>query len=181
MRMKRLSPGQIGHAVRTREQISDAAERRALKELCDKDQEDKLKKYANVPASAIPKSNFVSQTSNGLTACILRWLHLHGHYGVRVTTTGRQLKGSSVVDVIGRARTFAGQWIPGTTRPGTADVHAAILGKHCSIEVKVGQDRMSEAQERTRQDVEDAGGSYFIAKTFADFLIWYREIVGSSR
>lgn len=155
--------------------MAQAKERRALKELCDKDQEEKLRKYANVPASAIPKSSFVSNTSNGLTACVLRFLHLNGHYGVRVTTTGRQLKGNSVVDVVGRARTFAGQWIPGTTRPGTADVHAIIHGKHCSIEVKVGKDVMSEAQEKTREDVEAAGGLYFIARTFAGFLDWYRE------
>jgi Holliday junction resolvase len=153
----------------------------ALRELERLDLEDRLKKYPNAPAHAIAPARFNDRTSNGLTQCILRWLRLKGFYAVRVTTTGRKLKDTFVVDVIGRTRMMAGQWIPGTTRTGTADIHAVINGRHCSIEVKVSGDRMSMAQEKTRKDVERAGGSYIIASDFQTFYIWFKNLISEKK
>ena len=154
----------------------EARESQALTLLRMEDDRHKRLRYSNVPPAYIPHSKFDSSTSNGLTACILRWLSLHGHYATRVNTTGRMLKGSTVTDVIGRIRVMAGKWIPGSTRKGTADIHAIIHGRHCSLEIKVGRDRVSEAQQLTRADVERSGGTYFIARSFADFLDFYRKL-----
>lgn len=152
----------------------------ALQLLQKLDFQHKRKQYPNLPDHAIPRGKFSDKTSNGLTGCILRWLALHGHYATRVTTTGRQLKGASVVDAIGRTRVMQGSWIPGTTRSGTSDIHASINGRHSSIEVKIGRDKMSDAQERTRGEVEKSGGLYFIAKDFESFMLWYKELTRSS-
>ncbi len=45
-----------------------------------------------------------------------------------------------------------------------------IAGK---IEVKIGADRQSAAQAAYQNEIEKAGGIYYIARTFTDFLQWY--------
>lgn len=153
---------------------------KALKELSELDYMDKLKKYPNMPVHAISRARFNDHTANQLTGCILKWLTLHGHWGTRITTTGRQIQGSTVTDVIGRAHIMAGKWIPGTTRKGTADIHGIINGRHVSIEVKVGRDKMSEHQNKTKKAIEQSGGIYWVVKTFDEFMIRYKELMGKS-
>lgn len=148
----------------------------ALQLLQQIDYDCKRDLYKNIPTHAVPKTKFSDRTSNALTQCILTWLRLHGHYAVRVSTTGRKLRDTVIVDVIGRARTMQGKWIPGTTRKGTSDIHASINGRHCSIEVKIGYDRMSEDQLKTKAMVEESGALYFIAKDFESFMQWYQSI-----
>lgn len=168
-KMTKLNQNQINKALSIRERDIKPA----LNLLRDLDNEEKRKKYETVPPEYIPKTKFEDKTSNGLTACILRWMHLNGHYATRVTTTGRKLPNTTVTDVIGRARVMQGTWIPGTTRIGTADIHAVIAGMHCSIEVKIGRDVMSEAQHQTKEDIEQSGGLYFVAKDFESFMNFY--------
>src|SRR3989304_2461140 len=147
---------------------------KALAILQAMDYECKRDLYKGVPNFAIPKSKFSDKTSNGLTQCILTWLRLQGHYATRINTTGRKLKDTVIVDVVGRARTLKGQWIPGSTRKGTADIIGSIHGKHVSIEIKIGKDKPSKEQEDTRHDIESDGGYYFIAQNFQTFYEWYQ-------
>jgi hypothetical protein len=135
----------------------------ALKALIELDRVARVKKYKGVPAHAIPRRAFSDATANGLTQAILQWLKLNGCYATRVSSAGRYLEAE-------------GKWIPGTVRKGTADIHAVINGKHASIEVKIGRDKMSEAQERTRREVEASGGLYFIAQDFDRFHAWWVRI-----
>ena len=144
----------------------------ALQLLQQMDYEYKRALYQNIPTHAIPKTKFSDKTSNGLTQCILTWLRLHGHYATRINTMGRQLKATTIIDVIGRSHVTPGKWIPGTTRKGTADIHASLNGRHVSVEVKVGKDRMSE-QINTKKEVEESGGLYFVATDFESFYQWY--------
>jgi len=137
----------------------------ALQILSEIDFQHKRALFANVPEHAVKRTRFSDRTANDLTRCILQWLTLHGHYAVRVTTTGRYLVHEK-------------KWIPGTTRKGTADIHASINGKHVSIEIKIGRDRMSQAQERTKNDVQRAGGVYIVARSFDDFLEQYHSLTG---
>lgn len=150
---------------------------KALQLLTEIDYQVKRNLYKNVPEYAITKGQFSDKTANGLTQCILTWLRLHGNYATRINVTGRQLPATTIVDVIGRAHVTPGKWLPSTTRKGTADIHAVINGKHASIEVKIGRDRMSEEQERTKQDVERSGGLYYIARDFESFYNWYSKII----
>jgi hypothetical protein len=39
--------------------------------------------------------------------------------------------------------------------------------------VKYGRDVQSDAQKQYQEMIEKAGGIYFIAKTFDDFVTWY--------
>ncbi len=134
-----------------------------LKTLQEMDQEAKGKRYPGIPAHAIPRTKFKTSTANGLTKAIIQWLNLKGCWATRVSSAGRYLPGLK-------------KFIPSTTKKGTADIHAVIAGRHASIEVKIGRDRMSEAQEATRTAVERAGGYYFIARDFDSFVKWYETI-----
>ena len=97
-----------------------------------------------------------------------------------INTTGRKLKDTVVVDVIGRGRTIPGRWVKGTTKRGTADIHAVIGGRHVSIEVKAGRDRMSDAQHKTKAAIESCGGVYYIARDFESFIKFYQQIIQQS-
>jgi hypothetical protein len=39
--------------------------------------------------------------------------------------------------------------------------------------VKYGNDIQSDAQKQYQEAIEKAGGTYIIAKTFDDFILWY--------
>lgn len=151
----------------------------ALAQLAELDLEARRIQYPNAPLHAITSRRFNDRSTNALTLAVLRWLELHGHYAVRVSTTGRRSPDKVVVDVLGRQRTFRGHWIKGSTRRGTADVHAVIAGRHCSIEIKceATNDRMSEAQQRTMADVRKSGGEYFVCQNFTQFLTWYHNLI----
>lgn len=141
----------------------------ALRILADLDYQAKRDLYRNVPEHGVPKTKFDDKTANGLTRCITAFLRLKGCYVTRVNTTGRFIQGSSYIDVLGHRKQFPGKWIPGSTSKGTADLHCVIAGKHVSVEVKVGRDRMSEAQTETKHAVEASGGFYWIVRSFDEF------------
>jgi Holliday junction resolvase len=69
--------------------------------------------------------------------------------------------------------------VKGTTKRGTADIHAVIGGRHVSIEVKAGRDRMSDAQHKTKAAIESCGGVYYIACDFASFTEWYSHFINN--
>ncbi len=65
------------------------------------------------------------------------------------------------------------KFIPSTTKRGTADIHCVINGKHVSIEIKIGKDRMSEHQVKEQQRITSAGGIYIVIHTIEEFFQWY--------
>lgn len=124
----------------------------------------KLKeKHPAFPEHALPAPKFTDKNANDLTKCIFHWLSLNGHYATRINVQGQynqKLK----------------KYTKSTTRLGTADIHAVVNGKHLSVEVKIGKDVMSDHQVRTQQDVQSAGGLYFVAKGFQSFYDYYLDI-----
>ena len=116
------------------------------------------RKRAKHPDMPFPvKTKFRDDSANGLTRCIVAWLELHGYFAGRVNTTGVYNQ-------------KLGKYIHSGSRKGMADITAIINGKHVSIEVKHGRDRIRPEQMKVKQEIEQAGGSYVIASTFDDFL-----------
>lgn len=139
----------------------------AIKELQLKVHEWECSLHPSVPAAYIPLNTYTDKTANGLTRCIVDFIRANGGQAERINTTGmpiiRQLPS-------GRTETT---WRKGNTTKGSADISAIIDGKSVKIEVKIGHDRQSEAQKRYEQSVTSAGGYYYIAKNFDDFVEWY--------
>lgn len=60
--------------------------------------------------------------------------------------------------------------MPGTGTNGTADISALWMGKSIKVEVKIGRDKVSQAQLNYRAKIEAAGGIYLVAKSYEGFV-----------
>lgn len=105
---------------------------------------------------------YTDRTANGLTRAIIDYVCFTGGYANRISTTGTMRK------INGEMR-----WTRGNGNRGAADIRVICRGMSADIEVKIGRDRMSEAQERERDRVTAAGGKYFVASSFPAFLEWW--------
>ncbi len=127
----------------------------------------------------VPKTTFTDKTANGLTKCIVSWLNLNGWQAERISTTGRYIDNSKIVtDVLGnRKKIGSGKYIKGSGTNGSADISATIKGRSIKIEVKIGKDKQSDAQKKYQEMIEKAGGVYFIATDFDEFMMFYKGII----
>lgn len=134
-----------------------------------------------MPPDYVPKVNYTDKTANGLTKCVCDWINLNGWQAERVSTTGRYIDDSKIVeDVLGnRKKIGTGKYIPGTGTKGSADISAVIKGRPIKIEIKTGKDRQSEHQKKYEQDIIKAGGIYIIATDFDQFMMWYKSFMDS--
>lgn len=137
---------------------------------------DNKRKYPNLPESVRSIPTFTDKTANGLTQCIITFIRLIGGQAERINCTGRMIdKRQTVTDVIGRVRTIGScKYIPTSGQRGTADISTTIKGLSVKIEVKIGNDRQSEAQRQYQKSIEQSGGLYVIAKDFTGFFNWYQ-------
>lgn len=142
-------------------------------------------KYPNVPPYALTIHDYTDKTANGLTRCIIDWINFNDGQAERISNTGRFVVGVKIgMDVIGRKRAVgSNKWIKGTGTNGTADISAIIKGKNgypisWKIEVKIGKDRQSEAQQAYQLKIEQVGGVYSIVKDFDMFYAKYIELYG---
>jgi hypothetical protein len=105
---------------------------------------------------------YSDSTANALTKAIIDFIRFRGGDANRINTSGimRRVNGKN-------------RWTYGGTRKGTADIHAICQGRHISIEVKIGKDRMSDDQRAEQTRVEKAGGLYFVARNMPDFIAWF--------
>ena len=108
-------------------------------------------------------------TANGLTRAIIDFINFNQGSATRISCTGQVRK------VNGQMK-----WLPGTTRRGTADIHAIVRGRHLSIEVKIGRDKMSEYQHKEKSKIEAAGGLYVVATDMDSFIQWYDSIFNNN-
>lgn len=150
----------------------------ALQELKELAMAANRAKYPNLPESARYIGKFSDKTANGLTRCIIEWLRLNGQQAERISVTGRYIDNTRVAtDCLGTKKKIgSGRWIKPTMQKGTADISATINGRSVKIEVKISEDRQSEAQRQYQRQVEAAGGVYMIAKTFDGFMMQYKKI-----
>lgn len=146
----------------------------AVKALEDVAYKANMMKYPHFPYPV--KVKYRDDTANGLTRCIIDYLHFNGCQAERINTTGRPIDERRVVsDVAGHQRQIGSiRWIRGSGTNGSADISATIQGRSVKIEIKVGRDVQSDAQRQYQASIEAAGGIYYIARDFASFVNWYR-------
>jgi hypothetical protein len=106
---------------------------------------------------------FKDDNANHLTLCITTYLRLKGAFCSRLNNTGIFSKRLN-------------RYRPGTSRKGLPDVLATYQGKSLFIEVKYSKDKMSESQERIRDEQNRSGGLYFVAHDFTTFKQWFDNI-----
>jgi hypothetical protein len=128
-----------------------------LKELSQMSLEFSRKKYPNVPEFALAKKSFKDKTANDLTKAIIFDIdHIRSGSAYRINN-------GAVYD------NKRGVYRAGVQKKGIPDIIGVIDGRFVGIEVKIGKDRQSQYQVNVQREIENAGGVYFIAKTFADY------------
>ena len=108
----------------------------------------------------IIQRTFRDDTANGLTACITAYLKLKGAFVSRVNNGGIYDKRLN-------------RYRPGTNRKGLPDVICTWQSKSLMIECKIGRDKMSDAQQKIKQEQEVSGGLYYVAHNFTEFKQWF--------
>lgn len=137
---------------------------------------DKIK-YPNVPYQIEPDTK--ERSANDLTKLIKNFLTWEGWQCERINTMGRVVGKTQIKhDVVGLPQVIGNQkYIKGTGTKGSADLSATIKGRSVKIEIKWGKDRQSEFQKVYQEQIESAGGIYYIARTFDEFIQWYDETI----
>jgi hypothetical protein len=115
-------------------------------------------------------------SANALTKCIIHFLTYSGFQAERINTMGVYREGKKI-QVGENTRQLKGTYTPSTGTKGSADISATIRGRSVKIEVKYGKDRQSEVQKRYQESIELAGGTYFIARNFDEFIIFYNNFI----
>ena len=115
-------------------------------------------------------------SANSLTKSIEFYINANGFQAERINTMGVYREGKKI-QVGENTRQLKGTYTPSTGTKGSADISATIRGRSVKIEVKYGKDRQSEVQKRYQQSIEQAGGTYFIARNFDEFIIFYNNFI----
>jgi hypothetical protein len=129
-----------------------------LKELAKLANELQAERHPDLPPFALVKKSFKDATANDLTKTILfdmKWVREGIAY---------RINNGAVYD---RAK---GTYRAGVTRKGIPDIIGIINGRFIGIEVKIGKDRQSADQKEVEKEIKEAGGIYFIAKSYDDYL-----------
>ena len=134
-------------------------------------------KYPNVPYSIEPETK--ERSANDLTKLIKNFLNWEGWQAERINTMGRMVGKTQIKhDVVGLPQVVGNQkYIKGTGTKGSADLSATIKGRSVKIEIKWGKDRQSQEQKEYQKHIESAGGIYYIARTFDEFIEWYDQTI----
>lgn len=121
--------------------------------------EDDCRRHPSVDPKYIARRAMRDDTANRLTACVVAYAKLNGCFASRLNNTGIYRNG---------------KYTRSTSRRGLPDI--LITGKggqSIFVEVKAGRDRMSQHQERVRDDQQQAGGKYYTARDFSSFKQWF--------
>ena len=135
-----------------------------LKELSKLANELKAQKHCDLPPFALVKKVFKDKTANELTKTII-W----DMYWVREGLAYRINNGA----VFDKKRQV---YRKGVQRKGIPDIIGIINGRFIGIEVKIGADRQSADQKEIEKEIKEAGGVYFIVKSYDDYLNKINEI-----
>ncbi|GAB2560765.1 VRR-NUC domain-containing protein [Spirosoma areae] len=84
------------------------------------------------------------ETANSLTWRIVAHIQDNGHFATRLQSTGTY-------------RADLKKYVPSQQRAGMPDVFAVVNGRGVFIEVKAGNDRLSDVQKQTISDLQRAG------------------------
>lgn len=95
-------------------------------------------------------------TANGLTDAVIRFILLQKGFAFRVNNSG-------IWDV------KKGRYKASGTIKGIPDIHATYEGHSIWIEIKVGRDKLSEAQKSFRTRLEKVGGEFWEVRNFDGF------------
>ena len=144
-----------------------------LQELTEAIHEAKFKDHPHCATrkELFPTRPFTEKGANELTRSIETFIRYTGNYADRINNTG-------IYD------TKLKRFRKSNTRRGIADIMASKRVEHqgkffaitVAIEIKYGNDKLSEFQLRMKDDIEKAGGIYLVARTWHQFINDWNQI-----
>jgi hypothetical protein len=144
-----------------------------LQELTEAIHEAKFKDHPHCATrkELFPTRPFTEKGANELTRSIEAFIRYTGNYADRINNTG-------IYDP--KLKKFR----KSNTRRGIADIMASKRVEHqgkffainVAIEIKYGNDKLSEFQLRMKDDIEKAGGVYLVARTWNQFINDWNQI-----
>lgn len=121
--------------------------------------EDDCRRHPSTDPRYIARRIMRDDTAGGLTQCIVKYVRLQGAFASRLNNTGVYR---------------GGRYTRSTSRRGLPDILiTGRNGRSIFVEVKAGRDRMSQWQKAVRNDQQQAGGLYYLARNFTDFKTWF--------
>ena len=137
------------------------------------------RRFPATPEKYLCPRKYSDKNTNELTKCVIDFLRLKGHFVERTGNEGRVIDNRKVVtDIMGNTRMIGSLTrVHSSGMKGTSDLKAIINSKYIAIEIKceATKDRIRPDQLKYKESVEQAGGLYVIASTFAGFHSWYNE------
>ena len=121
----------------------------------------------DLPAYAVVKPSYSDKSANDLTKSVVFDLTT-----VRGGTAYR-INNGAVYDAKRKA------YRKGSVRKGVPDIIGVVNGYFIGVEIKFGRDKQSADQRTVQLEIEAAGGYYFIAKTYEDYLNKINEIISN--
>lgn len=113
------------------------------------------------PEKYKPKAKSKKQSpANALTDSICKYIKLNSGIAYRVNSQGQY-------------DAKLGRWRKSGMKKGLPDIIAIYNGLFVGIEVKIGRDKQSEDQKLREEEIEKAGGVYYIAKEFDSFKEYF--------
>ena len=106
-------------------------------------------------------ASVIEPTANGLTKFVLEYLSYTNHFASRIQSQGQY-------------HPKHGRWVKSKVVRGIGDIIACIDGKFVMIEIKAGKDKQSEYQKAVEQQVNEAGGIYWIIRTPNEFIAKFK-------
>jgi hypothetical protein len=138
-----------------------------------------VRRHPDFPDYARVVGPYSDKTANKLTKAIIDFLKFSGWQAERISVTGRRIDNTKIVkNVLGQKHRIGSvDWIKSSMQPGTADISATIKGRSVKIEVKINKDKQSQKQIIYQQQIETAGGIYWIVRNFDDFICKYDNLI----
>ena len=158
--------------------------KRKISKVCSEEAYDWLQKWIidqnpNYPYPDTPMTHFYRNTihreylSKWIESVIVKILRSKGADPQKAPDKGQSIDKSKVVtDVLGMKRVIGSRVFVKQkgVRPGRADVTCFFNGKQYNMEIKVGNDRMSELQLIEQKRAISNGEQYIIIKTIDEFI-----------
>lgn len=132
----------------------------AIRELERMSYADDQRRHPSIAREYLARRTFRDDTANALTKAICTYISLRGGFASRVNNGG-------IYD------TKLKRFRHSTSKRGLPDIIATWRGMSLFVEVKAGRDRMSQWQKAVRNDQQQAGGLYYLARNFTDFKTWF--------
>jgi len=125
------------------------------------------------------QANFKDKSERDLEKCILYFAQIEGFQAERIKVKPNRIDNrTSYVDSVGFKRTIGTvTWAKSSMQAGSADMSCTIKGRSVKVEIKIGKDFQKANQKIYQDQVEKAGGQYWIVKSFEDFYTHYQKFI----